>query len=162
MIFAGWVVFLVLLTLLFNNWLENQHNPNDNVVTATDDTGMVEVILERNRYGHYVANGEINGLAVTFLLDTGATDISIPVSIAARLELTKGAPRHYQTANGTIVTYATRLDSVRLGGIERRDVRAHINPGMQRGEVLLGMSFLQHLEMVQRGERLTLRLQPGG
>lgn len=162
MVFAGWIVFLLLLTLFFNNWLERQHNPNDNVISATNGDGAVEVVLQRNRLGHYLAAGEINGRPVTFLLDTGATDVSIPQSLARHLDLHQGAPRRYQTANGTIVTYATRLDSVRLGDIVRHNVRAHINPGMQQGEVLLGMSFLKHLEMVQRGSQLTLRHFPGG
>jgi len=111
--------------------------------------------------GHYLANGEINGRPVTFLLDTGATDISIPALLAKDLGLERGAARRYQTANGTITTYGTRLETVRLGGIVRRQVRAHINPGMRQGEVLLGMSFLKHLEMVQRGNQLTLRQYPG-
>ncbi len=161
MMFAGWIVLLILLTLLFNNWLDRQHNPNDKVLTETTAGGMIEVVLDRNRMGHYLASGEINGQPVTFLLDTGATDISIPAFLADRLGLEKGAPRRYQTANGTITTYGTRLASVRLGGIERHNVRAHINPGMRQGEVLLGMSFLKHLELVQRGKRLTLRQYPG-
>lgn len=161
MVFAGWVLFLGLLTLFFNNWLERQYNPNVQVVSEST-RGVIEVVLERNRMGHYLANGEINGLPVTFLLDTGATDVSVPESIAEQLGLERGAPRRYETANGTIVTHATRLRSVSIGDIVRHDVRAHINPGMRQDEVLLGMSFLKHLEMVQRGNQLTLRQLPGG
>ena len=60
------------------------------------------------------------------------------------------------TANGVISVYATRLDRVQLGGIEQRNVPASINPFMADDTVLLGMSFMQHLELVQRDGQLTL------
>lgn len=156
MLFAAWIVVLLLLTLLFNNWLDRQHNPNVNTVSTVRD-GVAEVVLQRNRYGHYLAAGEINGHPVTFLLDTGATDVSVPLAVAERVGLEAGPQRRYQTANGPITTYTTRLASVRVGEIELKRIRAHINPAMQQEEVLLGMSFLKHLEMVQRGNQLTLR-----
>ena len=62
-----------------------------------------------------------------------------------------------QTANGTVRAYLTRLDSVRLGAIEQNQVRATIAPGLGSEQVLLGMSFLKNLEMIQRGDQLTLR-----
>lgn len=65
------------------------------------------------------------------------------------------------TANGVVTVYRTRLDSVTLGGIRMEHVEAAINPGMQDDMVLLGMSFMQHLELVQRGEQLTLRVPEG-
>jgi len=63
-----------------------------------------------------------------------------------------------ETANGTLTGYAPGLRSVRLANIQQQDVQAIINPGMQaEDEVLLGMSFLKHLELIQRGDTLTLR-----
>lgn len=120
---------------------------------------MAEVILQRNRMGHYVANGEINNQPVRFLLDTGATSISLPAEVAQRLGL-KGTRKHQvETANGTITVSATRLHQVSLGGITLHNVRAHINPHMDGEDVLLGMTFLKHLEMIQRGNTLTLRAE---
>jgi aspartyl protease family protein len=157
MIWIAWILVLGVLTLLFNNYLERQYNPNRETVSRITETGAREVVLERNRHGHYVASGEINGERVVFLLDTGATLVSVPAALASRLGLERGPGFPAVTANGTVTVYGTRLDSVRLGDIEVRDVRASINPGLQGDEVLLGMSFMQDLELLQRGGTLTLR-----
>lgn len=65
------------LTLFFNGFIERQQNPNRHLVEM--QAGMAtEVVLQRNQAGHYVAPGFINDHEVTFLLDTGATNISVP------------------------------------------------------------------------------------
>jgi len=157
MIIASWIVLIALLTLLFSNILEKQHNPNQALEGRS--IGQVrEVTLQRNRNGHYIANGTINGVAVVFLLDTGATDVAISTALAKRLRLQPDLPISVQTANGTVTGYTTRLQSVTLANIRQRNVPATINPGMQaEDEVLLGMSFLKHLELIQRGNSLTIR-----
>lgn len=153
----AWLVVLGLLSAFFGGWMEKLDNPNQKVVSALHADGVREVVLQQNRAGHYVANGAINGHRVTFLLDTGATSVSVPASIAGPLGLKRGAPLRANTANGTITTYATRLDEVQLGNISIENVRADINPHMQGTEVLLGMSFLRKLEFTQRGRELTIR-----
>jgi len=107
-----------------------------------------------------VASGSINNTPVVFLLDTGASDVSVPEKLAQAIGLKRGRPMIYQTANGTITVYATRLDKVDLGGIVLGQVRASINPNMQGNKVLLGMSFLKHLEFTQRGDTLILKQYP--
>jgi len=156
MIFIAWLLLLALLTYGFNNYLEQQNNPNQNI-SAEQYSNIAEVRLKQNRYGHYVATGKINDIAVTFLLDTGATVISIPEHIASKLQLEKGYPSQSRTANGTITVYGTRLDSVGIGSIELNNIRASINPHMSGDEILLGMSFMKHLEMIQKGNELILR-----
>ncbi len=153
----AWIVVLGLLSAFFGGWMEKLDNPNQQVRTELRADGVREVVLRQNRAGHYVASGAINGYPVTFLLDTGATAVSVPASVARRLELKRGAPLRANTANGTITTYATRLDHVRLGNIRLENVRADINPHMQGKEVLLGMSFLRKLEFTQRNRELTIR-----
>ena len=91
------------------------------------------------------------------MLDTGATVVSVPIGIARRLKLKPGARRMVETANGRIITYATTLDSVNIGNIELNRVAASINPRSDSREVLLGMTFLKHLELLQRGDTLTIR-----
>jgi aspartyl protease family protein len=157
MIYAAWLLVLGLLFFFFNHFLDKQHNPNQDINTQYDQDGTREVILQRNRQGHYVATGTINGQPVIFFLDTGATMVSIPERVANRLNLERGAPMLASTANGTITTYSTQLDNIALGGIELHKVRASINPSMSSEEILLGMSFLKHLEFTQRGDVLTLR-----
>jgi len=153
----AWIVVLGLLGAFFSGWMEKLNNPNQQVRAELRADGVREVVLRQNRAGHYVANGAINGHPVTFLLDTGATSVSVPASIARRLELTHGMPLRANTANGTITTYAPRLDDVQLGNIRLDNVRADINPRMQGNEVLLGMSFLRKLEFTHRNRELTIR-----
>ena len=157
MIYAAWILALGLLTWAFSGFLDYQHNPNRHAVATTDDRGNIEVTLQRNRAGHYLAGGRIDGQPVVFLLDTGATDVAVPAALADRLGLQRKYRSVSRTANGNITTWSTRLQSVDLGGIRRHNVRASILPNMTGNEVLLGMSFLKHLELVQRGDTLTLR-----
>lgn len=157
MMIISWVMLLALMSFLFSNILERQHNPNEEPVTLRDNQGNAQVVLKRNRAGHYVASGRINGHPVLFLLDTGATDVAISDELAQRLELPKGRRVISQTANGTVVSWQTRLDQVGLGSITLNDVRASVLPTMAGNDVLLGMSFLKRLEWTQRGDQLTLK-----
>ena len=161
MIILMWVLILSLIAFFFQSRVEHQFNPNQSVAGAQTATGEREVVLERNRFGHYVATGMINNKEVTFIVDTGASDISIPAHIAQRLGLRRGPEMVYQTAKGPAVSYATVLDSVALGNIELHRVRASINPNVRDDEILLGMTFLKHLDFSQQGKQLTLR-QPSG
>jgi len=157
MIALAWLLVLGLLTLYFSDMLEKQRNPNRIVKTHAHSDGTREVVLQRNRSGHYMATGKLNGQSVNFLLDTGATWVSIPEKIANHLKLVRGAPMEVSTANGIITTYATRVETVSLGDIQLHNIRASINPYAPDDDVLLGMSFLKELEMVQRGDVLILR-----
>jgi aspartyl protease family protein len=148
---AAWFGIIGVGWWWFAGWERDQANPN----RALSPVAM-EVVLERNRAGHYVADGEINGERVTFLVDTGATTVALPMSLARRLGLQLGAAVTVQTAGGPKVAYQTRLASVRLGGIEQKDVPAIASEGMEGAGVLLGMSFLRHLEFSQRDGRLVL------
>ena len=91
------------------------------------------------------------------MLDTGATGVAIPEAVAVYLGLRRGRPFPTQTANGIATSYAAKLDSVSVGAIELQDVPAAITPGLQTQEILLGMSFLKHIEFTQRGDTLILR-----
>ncbi|HIP53043.1 MAG TPA: TIGR02281 family clan AA aspartic protease [Chromatiales bacterium] len=158
MIWLAWIVLLALLTYLFSQYLDRQNNPNRNLATSVKASGAMEVVLQRNRAGHYVASGQINGKSVIFLLDTGATNVAIPLRLASKLGLKKGAESRSMTANGEVISWLTRLDRVELGGIVMKDVRAAILPGMGGKEVLLGMSFLKHLDLIQSGDTLVVRV----
>ncbi len=155
MIIAAWLLGLVLATVFFSGVLDHQRNPNQNVASAVDGNGLPTVVLQRNRQGHYIATARINGEPVEVMLDTGATRVSIPVTLARRLGLKQGRAVPTSTANGMVITYDTRLDAVSLGDITLHDVRASINP--HSDQVLLGMSFLKRLEFTQRGDSLILR-----
>lgn len=157
MITVAWLTLLGLLTLMFSEYLDNENNPNQSIETIESTNAKPVVVLKMNRSGHYLAPGKINHVPVRFLLDTGATDVAIPEKLAKKINLAKGARTMSQTANGLVHSYTTMLDRISIGGIELRNIRASIFPGMPGGEVLLGMSFLKHLEMTQKGNTLTLK-----
>ncbi len=157
MIIAAWIVVLGLLTFFFSDWLERERNPNRQVLSRIAEDGATEVVLQRNRWGHYVSSGRINGETVEFLVDTGAIDVSVPGSLADRLGLKRGMPTTYQTANGNITGYRTHIERLELGNLVLLDVPASINPAYTEDDILLGMSVLKRLEFTQRGDTLTLR-----
>lgn len=116
-----------------------------------------QVTLAADRHGHFVTDGAVNGNPVRFLVDTGATSIALPGRDAVRLGLDyrKGARGLTQTANGAVVVYRVTLDRVRLGGIELQVVEAVvIEQGLD--VALLGMSFLNRVEMKREGQTMTL------
>ncbi len=153
-----WLAFLGSITWFFSHTLKNANNPNKVVLIQQGKNQSTEVVLKRNQNGHYIAPGLINGQSVTFLLDTGATHISIPLSVAKRLQLRNGIDLEMHTANGTATVHSTRIESVSLGNIQSNTVVAHVNPNMLSEHVLLGMTFLKHLEITQLGNTLTLRV----
>ncbi len=156
MVVAAWILGLVLLTMLFGDFLRQQHNPNAEI--SSRQTGRAtEIVLEQNRGNHYVAAARINQQPVEVLLDTGASSVSIPAHVAEDLGLERQAPARVTTANGTVTVYTTTLDEVSIGDIALRDIRATINPHMSEDFVLLGMSFLKHLEFNQRNGKLVIR-----
>ncbi len=152
----GWILGFLLLALLFDRILEQQMNPNQSVQTVLRD-GYQEIILKRNRHGHYLLDGKINNQTVTFLVDTGATTTSIPLHLANHLDLQKGPRFGVQTANGSSYAFMTRLNSLQLGDIEFNDIQASLNPGLEGDEILLGMNVLKNLELVQRENLLIIR-----
>ena len=152
----AWVVFMALLGFYFNDVLEEQRNPNRSLTTQYTPDQKREVTLQRNKFGHYVTSGKINGHPVVFLVDTGATGVAIPEHIARRLNVKRGRAFQVQTANGVAISYATRLDRVSVGEIELNDVDAGIVPGFESDQILLGMSFLRHIEFTQKSDTLVL------
>ena len=157
MIIIAWVLILGMMVWFFGILEKNKRNPNQNVSTQMLSSGEKQVVLKSSRYGHYLATGKINETKVTFLVDTGASHVSIPERVAKKIGLEKGAPMLVSTANGTITVYATTLPEVSIGEIKLHDVKADINPYMEGDEILLGMSFLRDLSITHQGDQLTIR-----
>ncbi len=156
MTILAWIIFLLILFGVFDYISSQRNNPNQNVLTTVNGI-QKEIVLQRNAYGHYVSSGTINNHEVVFLLDTGASDIAIPESLADDIGLSKGQTMLIKTANGNTKAYRTRLESVALGDIKRYDLNATILTNITGKEVLLGMSFLKHFEIIQKGRSLTIR-----
>ena len=157
-VWVAWILALGVLVFAFQDYLDNQYNPNSNPSSSVYGS-RASVVLQQNRYGHYVVTGTINQQQVVFLLDTGATQVSIPEQVASLLNLPYLDQYWVSTANGRVKVSRTHIDELTIGDIVLNDVDAHINPGMQSDEILLGMSALKRVEFRQTGKQLTLSVQ---
>ena len=119
--------------------------------------GASRVTLIADARGHFVTTGSINGATVTFLVDTGATMVSMGITDARRIGLNylAGERGMSRTANGAARVYRVKLDSVKVGDISLSNVDALVHEA-DMPWVLLGMSFLNRLEMTRQGDDLTL------
>lgn len=115
------------------------------------------LVLSADGQGHFFTPGTINGEGVRFLVDTGATFVSMGASDArrARVDIAKGTPGQTMTANGVVKVWRVRLSSVKVGNITLHDVDATVHQH-DMPIVLLGMSFLNRMEMRRDGTSLTL------
>lgn len=115
------------------------------------------VTLVADAAGHFVTTGAINGVTVKFLVDTGASLISMGVGDARRIGINylQGQPGLSSTANGVVQVYRVKLNTVRLGDITLNNVDAVVHGG-DMPWVLLGMSFLNRLQMNRAGDELKL------
>lgn len=119
-----------------------------------------EVQVFRNSNGMYLVTGSINGHISEFLIDTGASQMALNAAHAKRLGLNfryEGDPTQVQTASGLVNAYLVKLKSVRVGDIEVKDVRAFVIDGAYPATVLLGMSFLERVDLQRTGEVLLIR-----
>jgi aspartyl protease family protein len=124
--------------------------------TAGTERGS-RIVLTAGSGGHFTAQGAINGQAVQFLVDTGATSVSMGVPEAQRIGLNYKAGQlgWGSTANGTVAVWHVKLGSVRIGDVEIRDVNASVLPsGMPY--VLLGNSFLSRFQMKRDNDQMVL------
>jgi len=154
-----WIAALGLLGGLY--LLFSMLETGGKTVSTYDPSGAAMVVLEQDRNGQYEAQGTINGQPVIFLVDTGATDVSMPETAARTLGLEFGPRVTVMTAAGPSEAWVTRLDEVTVGGIRRTNVRATITSGNFDG-ILLGMSFLKHYSLQQQDGRLVIREAVGG
>lgn len=124
---------------------------------ATTGSSGGSITLKADGQGHFVAQGAINGASAVFLVDTGATLISIPSNEAKRMGINYyNAPRSMVgTANGATIAYKVKLDAVRVGSVTLNNVDALVLEAPM-SVTLLGMSFLNRMEMKRDGETMTL------
>ena len=121
-----------------------------------DGSGMI--VMTADNQGHFYATGSVNGAAVRFLVDTGATMVSLGANDARRigLDFNRGQKSMTQTANGQTMVSKVKLDTVRIGDVTLHNVDALIHQ-TEMPMALLGMSFLNRMEMQRDGSTMTLR-----
>jgi len=125
---------------------------------ASQSEGRQSVTLAADARGHFFADATVNDQPVRFVVDTGASVVVLSGADAARLGLDyrKGRPANMQTANGATTGYLVKLEKVRVGGIELRNIDGVVVEQGLGNFGLLGMSFLNRLEMRRDGEKMEL------
>ncbi len=110
--------------------------------------------------GMYQTTGLINGQPVSFLVDTGASDIAMNTAHAKQLGINYryiGRRSAARTASGVVSTWRIKLKSVKVGDIELHNIDAAVIEGQGPTTILLGMSFLKHVKMQREGNLLQLQ-----
>ena len=113
--------------------------------------------------GLYIADGSINGFSMKFVVDTGASLVSMNSHVAKRLGINyrlEGNEGLAQTASGFSKIYIIELESVRVGDIVLSDVKASVHEGDHPTRVLLGNSFLERITLRRDGKMLELQGPP--
>ena len=115
------------------------------------------IVMTAGSGGHFMTAGQINGKAVQFMVDTGATSIAMGAVDAERAGITykNGQPVNLSTANGVTQGYRIKLNSVRIGDVEVFDVDAVVSP-QPMPYMLLGNSFLTRFQMLRENDQMTL------
>ncbi|MBL8397448.1 MAG: TIGR02281 family clan AA aspartic protease [Candidatus Accumulibacter sp.] len=129
-----------------------------NVKSQASSTSGATAVLNADSNGHFLTTGTVNGTSVRFLVDTGATMISLGAADARRIGIDprKGQMVMVNTANGQTSVSKVRLDTVRIGELVVNGVDAVVH--MQDMPInLLGMSFLNRMEMQRDGQTMTLK-----
>jgi aspartyl protease family protein len=129
-----------------------------NATGAASPDGSGKVTLNADGQGHFFTTGSINGTSVRFMVDTGASMISLGVADARRIGLdpNRGEKALTSTANGQAVVTRVKLDTVRVGDITMNNIDALIHQS-DLPIALLGMSFLSRMDMQQEGSTMTLK-----
>jgi aspartyl protease family protein len=124
---------------------------------ASEASGPQHVTLARDSNGHFMTDAQVNGGHVRFMVDTGATLVSLPLADAQRLgiDFTKGRLSYSIVADGRRVpSWRVTLDTVTVGDVTVYNVEGSVTQGS--GLPLLGMSFLSRMEMRNDGQNLVL------
>ncbi|MEW6677178.1 MAG: retropepsin-like aspartic protease [Pseudomonadota bacterium] len=119
--------------------------------------GADSIELQRTRDGHFHIDGRINGQDVRFLIDTGASTVSISEHLARAAGLGCDRTATFSTANGPVEACTTRAERLSFGPFELQEVGVVVLPNMG-AEALLGMNVLRRVRMEQQGDQLRMSL----
>lgn len=128
--------------------------------TGTGGESRASVTLSADGRGHFITEGLVNGAPVRFVVDTGATLVSLSQTEARRLgiDASGGQQVNLATANGSVSARRLTLRSVRVGSISVSNVEAVVVDNLNM-PALLGMSFLNRMDMRREGQIMTLTLR---
>jgi len=127
-------------------------------VGETSANNNPSVTLYASAGGHFVSECKINGAALKFLIDTGATTVALNSGDAkfAKIDYKKGEPVLVSTANGVVTAYRVTIANLKIGGITLSQVEGSVLEGGFPSVVLMGMSALNRMEVKHQGSTMTL------
>lgn len=156
----GHITALVLWSALFGGmylYFDARMQPQVATVTSLD-AARGEVVIQRSRDGHYYVGGSINGLPVTFMVDTGASTVVVSATLAEKIGMAKGMPTPFKTAGGTVLGATVSDQTVVAGGLQLKGLSVGVVGQMdQRDYALLGQNFLRYIDVIQSGDQMVLR-----
>ncbi len=148
-IVAFWIVVMGVLYALMTQYLK----PKPVTITAQGD-----LIIPKNRDGHFYAAGTVNGRAVVFMVDTGASLVAVSEAFARSAGVGQGVPPPFHTANGDMPGRIVQDVPVTLGPVQVSGVRIGVGlVGGEDDEALLGQSFLSKFDITLSKDHMTLR-----
>lgn len=149
LIFLFWLGVIGLLYTGMTHYLK----PRPAVVSANG-----ALVISRARDGHFYAAGLVNGKPVNFMVDTGASLVTVSEQFAKSAGLASGTPTSFRTANGDVPGRIVAGVPVALGPLGVSSVRVGVGlVGGNPGDALLGQSFLSRFDLLVSGEQMVLR-----
>lgn len=148
-IFVFWVLVMGALYVLTTQYLK----PKPVTITAQG-----ELVIPKSRDGHFYAPGTVNGRAVVFMVDTGASSVVVSETFARHAGVADGVPTTFHTANGDLQGRTVADVPVTLGPIQVSGVRVGVGlVGGNEEDALLGQSFLSKFDITMSKDQMTLR-----
>lgn len=127
------------------------------VAMVNADSAEKEIIIPRSIDGHYYVQGKINGYPVEFMVDTGASIVSISYELARAIHLPPGIPANFSTAGGNMIGEMVSSVDIEIGNIRLNELSVSV--GIQGKIALLGQNFLRRIDMIQSNDKMILRVR---
>ncbi len=151
-----WIV--VWVGLIFAGYQLTNHLTAPPPVIRSVAQGQQEIVVPVSRNGHYYIDGAVNGVPLRFMVDTGASYVSVGADFARKAGLRDGIPGQFNTANGMVEGRVVKNQVVHADAFEISGLSIAVMP-LQAGEGLLGQNFLRHFEVSQSAGTLRLRMR---
>ncbi len=151
-----WIVIWV--GVVFAGYLATERMMSPPPVARSLADGRQEIVIPVSLDGHYYLNGAVKGVPLRFMIDTGASYVSVGAEFARSAGLPDGIPGYFSTANGSVEGRVVRDQTVKADVFELSGLTVAVMPA-HSGEGLLGQNFLRHFDVSQAEGTLRLRLR---
>ena len=152
------VATIVWVAIVIGGYFLIDHFSSPEPVVRQVEKGVRQIVIPVARDGHFYIEGSINGQAVTFLVDTGASYVSVDADFARRAGLPDGIPGFFNTANGSVEGRLVRGQYVTADMFRIDSLTVAVMPG-RSPIALLGQNFLRYFDVRQSAERLVLQFR---